>query len=109
VEAIAEISSLITGSVSRPWLNDFLPNTNVRVGHLPFVKSAIGMDVAGSSASAFALVAGQVCHSFDDALSVLGLESLSALPWSDDPVRKRDLKPIRHRLSGRRRTLVSAQ
>lgn len=71
----AELSKLFTEVVPRAWISDLLPRAKFSQGSQAFVQNIIEQDVQRSSSCAYALVAGQVCESFEDAAAVLGLKT----------------------------------
>jgi len=73
--ATAKLSTIFTRVVPRPWISDLLPRMNFREGALALVQNVIEQDGLSRSACAYALVAGQVCESFEEAASVLGLDA----------------------------------
>lgn len=74
--ATAQLSRILMNEVPRAWISDLLSREHFRDGPQAFVQNIIDQDRRPSSACAYALVAGQVCESFQDAASALGLEAL---------------------------------
>lgn len=73
--ATAELSRILMKDVPRAWISDLLSREHFLDGPQAFVQNIIDQDRRPSSACAYALVAGQVCESFHDAASALGLEA----------------------------------